>query len=253
MCNWSPVHEELDYWSTVGKTASFWWRDDDAIEDTPQLGRLLRLSDATGTPLTLAVIPTYAVNELAEQTEDRGHISIAVHGYSHQNYAPKTEKKRELGLHRESQIVLSELSQGFTKLEAMFPNGFIKALVPPWNRIDHQLVEQLPRLGFSSLSTFQPRQSKYAAPGLPQVNCHIDPIEWHGTRSLVPSDVLVEQTRSLLERQRLGLIDAEEPLGLLTHHLVHDDAIWDFTESFVKLVQNHPASQFVIGLERPSD
>ncbi len=253
MCDWSPVYAELDRWLTSGKVANFWWRDDDAIEQTPQLENLLKLCDAKETPITLAVIPAYAVTELAEQTEVRGHISIAVHGYSHQNYAPKTEKKRELGLHRESLIVLSELAEGFGKLKAMFPDGFNQALVPPWNRIDELLVEQLSSLGFSSLSTFQPRQAHYASPGLRQINCHIDPIEWHGTRSLVSADVLVEQTRVLLERQRLGLIDAKEPLGLLTHHLVHDDAIWGFIESFIKMVQNHPASQFVIGLEHPSD
>jgi hypothetical protein len=42
--------------------------------------------------------------------------------------------------------------------------------------------------------------------------------------------VLIAGIVKLLEDRRLGRTDTTEPLGFLTHHLVHDDAIWGFTE-----------------------
>jgi hypothetical protein len=37
---WPMLQRELDLWAESGKQASFWWRDDDAISDTPQLQHL---------------------------------------------------------------------------------------------------------------------------------------------------------------------------------------------------------------------
>jgi hypothetical protein len=41
---WATLQRELDRWAESGKTATFWWRDDDAVEETPQLQTLDALS-----------------------------------------------------------------------------------------------------------------------------------------------------------------------------------------------------------------
>jgi hypothetical protein len=43
-----------------------------------------------------------------------------------------------------------------------------------------------------------------------------------------------------LQGRRLGTLDNDEPYGLLTHHLVHDAAIWDFTEAMLHRLRDAP-------------
>ena len=43
---WAVLEAELDLWQAAGRTASFWWRDDDAVAATPALSRLLALPES---------------------------------------------------------------------------------------------------------------------------------------------------------------------------------------------------------------
>jgi hypothetical protein len=89
-----------------------------------------------------------------------------------------------------------------------------------------------------------------AAPGLVQVNTHFDPINWHGTRSARPLDGMILRLARLIDARLDGGADREEPIGLLTHHLVHDEAVWHLCESLLErlsrsgLVRYPFASQF---------
>ena len=47
------------------------------------------------------------------------------------------------------------------------------------------------------------------------------------------ADTLIAQAVHDLEARRTGTQDPTEPYGLLTHHLVHTDAIWNFSRAFV--------------------
>ncbi len=55
MGDWLQLTDELDRRQDAGSTATFWWRDDDAVEWTPQLDVPLR--HAGTIPLALAVTP----------------------------------------------------------------------------------------------------------------------------------------------------------------------------------------------------
>jgi hypothetical protein len=100
--------------------------------------------------------------------------------------------------------------------------------VPPWNRIDPALLPQLPAQGIKAVSTFGPRPAAWPAPGLRQINTHLDPVDWHGTRGLRhEAELLAGLCRTLADR-RTGRTDRSEPLGLLTHHLIHDEDVWAF-------------------------
>ncbi|TIS82782.1 MAG: polysaccharide deacetylase, partial [Mesorhizobium sp.] len=54
---WQPLVEELACWRRADRKAEFWLRDDDAVDPTAALDRLLELTRALEVPLTLAVIP----------------------------------------------------------------------------------------------------------------------------------------------------------------------------------------------------
>jgi len=95
-------------------------------------------------------------------------------------------------------------------------------------------------LGYRILSTATPRNAIWAAPGLEQINTHLDPIDWRGSRGLVPPEDLIAQTVNLMRDRREGHADNSEPFGVLTHHLVHDPDIWAFTQDMLPRLLDGP-------------
>jgi len=111
--------DELNRRQDAGKPVRFWLRDDDAVEPTKALSRFNILTSSYSIPATLALIPENTEQALAEELQQMAHLNIAVHGWSHENHAPATQKKQELGNHRPQEQVLAELSNGFNKLFAL--------------------------------------------------------------------------------------------------------------------------------------
>jgi hypothetical protein len=122
---------------------------------------------------------------------------------------------------------------GLDRLGTLLGESCLPVFVPPWNRIDPALFPHLRDAGYRAVSTFTPRKAAEAAPGLKQVNTHLDPIFWKAGGGLRPADELIAQITDQLADRRADRADNAEPYGLLTHHLVHDDAIWAFTERCV--------------------
>jgi len=237
MTDFSDLLLELDHWHTAGRTASFWLRDDDAIQPTPALDRLLDLGKRHTVPLTLAVIPADTGPELAKRLENAGQIEVAVHGWAHTNYAPQGQKSRELGPDRPADAVLGDLSKGMIKLQKLYEARFIPLLVPPWNRLDASLVPHLSALGFLGVSVFGPEPPN---PPLPTLNTHVDLIDWHGNRGGRPGTVLVAE---MVVRLRQMAVSGGA-LGLLTHHLVHDDPAWAFLDAVMAATSAHPSCRW---------
>lgn len=231
-----PILEELDRWQRAGRVAPLWLRDDDAIEPTRPLDRLLDVSDTFAVPLTLAVIPAHAGAALAERLQAEPLCSVAVHGWSHRNHAGPDEKKQELGRHRPAADVLAELKRGFDQLSALHRERFVPMLVPPWNRIDAALLPELAGQGFEALSIYGPE--KPAA--LPLINTHVDVMDWHGTRGGRDPQALAAE---IVARLRF-MFDHGGAMGLLTHHLVHDQAVWDFLTALFKVTADHPGCRW---------
>ncbi len=239
--DWSPLDAELALWREGDLTLPLWWRDDDATTLTPQLDRLTDLSQRLGLPVHLAVIPRDADAKLAGYVEQHPALIPVVHGWAHQNHAPEGEKKSEFRAHRPLDAVVADAKAGLTRMTEMFGDRLRPMFVPPWNRIGDETVAQLPALGFRILSTATPRKAAMAAPGLEQINTHLDPIDWRGTRGLVAPDVLILQVVDFLKDRRNGRADNAEPFGVLTHHLVHDPNIWAFTEALLTKLLDGPA------------
>ncbi|MCL6283790.1 polysaccharide deacetylase family protein [Ruegeria sp. 2012CJ41-6] len=244
--DWTPLDAELALWQRADLTLPLWWRDDDATAPTPALDRLHDLSVETGLPVHLAVVPEPALPALADVTRDREMLIPVVHGWAHRNHQNPDSKKSEFGADRSAELALDDAQRGLTRMRDLFGDDLIPMFVPPWNRISEEVIAGLPRLGYSALSTFMPRNAQNAAPGLERINTHLDPIDWRGTRGLVNANTLITQVTAQLRDRREGRVDNGEPYGLLTHHLVHDDAIWQFTQELVTRLIRGPGQPWTM-------
>jgi hypothetical protein len=231
--DWTPLDRELARWHAAGRRIPLWWRDDDAIADTPPLDRLIAMAERAGLPLHLAVIPAHAETGLARRLAKAPGVVPIVHGWTHLSHSQPPDKKAEFGPARPLAQRLDDAARGLARMQDMFADRLAPIFVPPWNRIAPDMADALPGLGYRALSTYGPRPADGAAPGLDAINTHIDVIDWRGTRSVVPPARLIGDLVDTLRARREGRTDASEPLGLLTHHLVHDPAIWDMTESLL--------------------
>jgi hypothetical protein len=242
---WQDLHQELDRWRDTGLIARFWWRDDDASAPIPSLLELLDLADEFGVPVCLATIPDQAVDSLAREIQARPRHVIVQHGISHRNHAAPGEPAVECGGGRPPGRVLTDLKGGRRRLEDLFGPRFRPILVPPWNRIAPELIGELPAVGYTGLSTFGMRTARHCAAGLAAVNAHVDVLKWRGgTRFAGRENILREILLNLCAR-RSGRSDASEPIGLLTHHQVHDLETWEFLRDILQVLITHPAVRWV--------
>ncbi|KUJ78717.1 polysaccharide deacetylase family protein [Ruegeria profundi] len=243
--DWHPLESELDRWRTQNLALPLWWRDDDAVSVTPQLETLAGLSQTLDLPVHLAIIPRNADRQLVDYVARHRTLIPVVHGWAHQNHAPEGEKKSEFRLHRPIPDITADAQAGLDRLRKLLGDRLCPMFVPPWNRIAPEVVEYLPELGFRIISAATPRKARWPVPGLEQINTHLDPIDWRGTRGLTATDKLIGQTVKLLRDRREGRTDNAEPFGVLTHHLVHDQDIWTFTEGLLRRLLDGPGRIWV--------
>jgi hypothetical protein len=238
---WLRLVEELDRWSDDGKTATFWWRDDDAVAPTSQLELLL--AHAQSIPLALSVIPGSVTSDLAERVRDVQSVVVLQHGWAHRNYMPAG--RSEFPSSRSEQEVARELAEGRRRLSDLFGEQAIAAFVPPWHMFDDRFLPLLPRNGLAWISRKGPRPSLYAASDLLQVNAHVAPIRW----SIPPDfDDEAESVSSIVDHlrgRRIGRYDGDEPTGLLTHHLVQNARSYNFISRLIGVIAKHTAGAWV--------
>jgi hypothetical protein len=247
--HWQRLRDELARRQDEGSTIRLWLRDDDAVAPTEALERLLGLTGAFMIPVAIASIPARSGEALANRLAGAAHASPLVHGWTHENHAFPGQKKQELGGNRTLAKALEDLSAAQRRMAQLFGHRFVPVLVPPWNRISPEIVPHLPGLGFTALSCFGSVRLK--AP-LPVINTHVDLIDWRGTRGCRDHAALVGDLLGQLDRiERSG-----EPVGILTHHLVHDEAAWTFLEYLFSLTGSftccrwQSANALIVGAQR---
>ncbi len=217
------LNSALDARTRDAGAVRLWLRDDDAIAPGNALDRLLKVTSRYAIPLTLAVIPAHTDTLLAERLASAEQVAVAVHGWAHQNHAPENEKKQELGAHRSVDVVLGELRKGFSTLRELHAGRFVPLLVPPWNRISPAVVAELSAVGFQALSTF----GNESPSAISLLNTHVDIIDWKGNRGGRDAATLVHELIAQLRQNT-------DPVGVLTHHLVHDEPAWQFMENLFR-------------------
>lgn len=228
--------DTLDEFASLNVVADLWLRDDDATQPGAALERLIALSAEFSVPMTLAVIPEPSGELLAHRLAETSGIDVAVHGWAHRNHAGLAEKKRELGMHRPLDVVLDELRRGFDKLRLLHGARFTPMLVPPWNRIDDEVIAELPQIGFKALSVYGAEKMST----VPLLNTHVDVIDWRGTRGGKDHDMLFAETVACMREALLtgGMT------GILTHHLDHDESVWAFLQRLFSLTVDHPGCRW---------
>jgi hypothetical protein len=242
---WAEVRAELDVWSAKRRDALFWWRDDDATQANDKLEALLELSKSFSVPVALSAIPANAKPNLAKLVAKNESAEILVHGLRHVNHAARDRTKRELGGEISLEEVLLDAATGLRLARARLGPKCLPVLVPPWNRITARAVPHLPKLGFKGLSTWKPRVTKLAAPGLIQVNAHLDLVDWRHGRVLKSQRTVAGLLLRKLRWRRAKASRTEEPLGILTHHAYWSRAKERLLASLLAMLAEHPATRFV--------
>ena len=238
--DWEDLTAELKLWSQMGRQASFWWRDDDAVQPSPPLERLLGLANDYRIPLALAVIPRKTGVDLASRLQNEDRVTVVQHGFAHINHAQGKGRASEFGPERSREIVCAELCKGWELLSALFADQALPWLTPPWNRIAEVFIPLLPGLGYQGLSGFAGEPCQHS---LAQLDVHCDVVKWRPAPHFRGEQRCLYQILSCLQRRRQGAL--EWPIGLLTHHLDHDEACFAFVEQFFVLTQTHPAVRWM--------
>ncbi len=218
--SWQALDEELARWRDAGRAPEFWWRDDDAAAPTPPLQQLTALSRASGVPVALAAVPLAAVAELFAGHDAR----VLMHGTDHRNRAAAGEKKTEFAAAEPDETAIARLTAARERLARLAGGRFLPVLVPPWNRLKRTLVARLAAAGLHGLSAYGPRAAAQPARGVVQINTHVDIIDWRGTRGFIGEEAALRLALKQLASQ------SDEPIGVLTHHAIHDAAAWAFLE-----------------------
>ncbi len=221
---------ELKNWEQHGKQPRLFLRDDDAVDVSPALVELCNLSENSNIPLLLAVIPGLASDRLGAFVSDHPLLTPAVHGYYHRNHAPEGGKKCEFGDERNYCDILEELTTGRQILCDLFEDKISSLFVPPWNRIGEKGVEACHAAGFSGISGFGWKK-RNSAPI--KANTHLDVIDWEHDKAAKTTDEIIDELVLNLQMARQNNF---APVGVLTHHLVHNSLTWEALERFIVIV-----------------
>jgi hypothetical protein len=225
---WGELAHELARWRDAGREVGFWLRDDDATRPSAALERLLDIAAPHAVPVALAVVPREAQPALFAGLDER--VAVLQHGWDHRNRAAPGEKKTEFPPGEEDAEAIGRLARGREQLAKLAGPRALAVLAPPWNRLRQSLIERLPQAGLRGLSGYGARRTAHPVPGLRQVNTHVDLIAWNSGRGFVGEQAALGLALRHLAARRSGTADPEEPTGWLTHHAVHDEAVWSFLE-----------------------
>ncbi|SRR5579883_188635 len=257
---WEPVRRELDRWIEKRLVAAFWLRDDDAVESSKNLERLRDLACQHQTRIGLAVIPGKLRASLIDFLgENERQLYPMCHGWRHVNHSRRGKpaefgpERSMSGLVADARLALDAFCGSLRLTKPIF--------VPPYNRIAPALTKALPTIGFVGLSAMPDlwerkmlqlgtRLSWNRAiriplrPSIPRLDVHVDLIDWKAKTAHQTEIIVAELVRQLRGR-RIGLLPSDAPIGLLTHHLDHDEHIWRLCEQTLEALRPHRATAFI--------
>lgn len=235
---WQPLRAELARQAEAKGNVCLWLRDDDAVKPSAALQTLVDLAGDFAVPIAVAAIPARSSPALARFLGNAWHATPVVHGWRHDNHAPETQKKEELGDHRPLDAVLSDLSVALIRMTELFGDRLVPMLVPPWNRINANILPHLCELGYRALSCYG---TVRAAASVPVFNTHVDLIDWRASRR--------SRDHASLVRDLVMHIRHEAPaggrVGILTHHLAHDEEAWTFLRDLFRVTRGFDSCRWL--------
>lgn len=213
-----------------------WWRDDDLEAASPALTACLETLGDLGVAAAFAAIPKTLAETAVAALDGSGSV-LFVHGWSHTNHAPPTEKKCEFGAGRPLADRLSEIGRGWERLQGLAGERAVACFVPPWNRIGEDLLAALDRAPVVAVSTFASPKRPAPPAAVPRLDTHVDLIDWRGTGGPISGDALAER---ILEHDGV-----DGPVGILSHHRVTDPGAWSMWQPVLRLLCEHPAVRWL--------
>ena len=220
MTSWDELRAALDGVAARGEAIRVWWRDDDAGRDHPALTRLLELAERHDLPLALAVVPMWLDANTQARIAASPNATVLQHGFAHADHAAPEGRSIELGGRDPGPSSASWQRPGHARgcVRLCLPGGAGAALEPA----GHRPGRAPDRLRVRRPVHLRPARRRQGRAGPGQVNTHLDPVDWRGTR------LFVGETAALT--RLVAVLDAEEPIGILSHHLAMDEAGWAFLD-----------------------
>jgi hypothetical protein len=218
MLGWLRLADELRRWARADRRPQLWWRDDDARGPSPALDRLLHC--AGGRPLALAVIPQEVDPALVVRLRPHREICILQHGVDHRPAAPSGSPS-QFSPDDSAARVAHRLAAGWRRLAAF--ERRLPVYVPPWNHVTPNVLAALEQTDLQAVSAWQ------APPEPRRVDVHLDLLRWRPGPRFVGQALFLGRLRRMLAGRRKAR-RWDDPIGLLTHHLDHDEAAWRFLE-----------------------
>jgi hypothetical protein len=257
---WARVHGELDRWAGQGLTARFWVRDDDACKMSRPLARLHALAREYNITVGLAVIPGRLQPEILDFLGTaRQNFFPMCHGWKHTNHGTR-KKPGEFGDNRSFSIVHDDAVLAYNGFCEFFGSSKKVVFVPPYGCITEPLVDALPGIGFAAVSAgsspLEARISRLVGKiwtpvikipirsTVPRIDAQIDLIDWR-RRTARDARSVAENLVGHLRLRRRGFLDVDRPIGLLTHHLDHDEQVWRSCGELVDSLRRHKSVTFL--------
>ena len=204
------------------------WRDEERLRYTNQLADLLArlLPEQPGLEGSVSTVPcAYKPAVSSEAAVEKMADNLLRHVAHLIEVEQTTGRRITLAIEPEPYCLLETIDEAVVFFKRhLFGARAQPVFTPPWNRFAPELAAALPGLGLAVLSSYLPRRRKWAAPGLLQVNTHVDPIDWRERLPLDPAGIAA-RTAALLCARRQDTATNDEPFGLLTHHLAHDESV----------------------------
>jgi hypothetical protein len=247
---WEDARCELDCWARRGLKARFWVRDDDASEMSAPLARLHDLATSYEITIGLAVIPGKVQPSLLQFMNDEEHRFHAMcHGWQHINYAPRGRTPAEFGHDRPMSALIHDAKLAFSTFREYLTDSHV-VFVPPFGQISRSMIRALPGVGFTGMSGgagWLERRLSLRMPSwfnVPRLDVHIDPINWR-RRTAHSADTICDALVRCLRQRRIGFLSSDAPIGLLTHHLAHDEKVWAACNDILDFLRHHRAVEFL--------
>jgi hypothetical protein len=175
-------------------------------------------------------------------------VAILQHGWRHFNHET-AGKKNEFPAERGREYVGRDLAAGRAVLTKLFGARALPVLVPPWNRLDDSFLPVLPNCGIRGISRMSSPQALRPASGLIEANVHVDCVAWADGRRFIGESKALGAIVGHLQNRRSGAVCTDETTGLLTHHLVHDEATEAFLRQLVRVTNAHAAARWLYATE----
>lgn len=218
-----------------GRMLEFWWRDDDLADGDDRLPALIEVSRRLDIAPLVAVVPGRRTAGAVRAADLPSGWSYAQHGWEHRNHSPAGQGYNEFGELRPAAEVHADLVRGREVMVEQFADRYLDVFVPPWHSFADNHEPLINTVGYRGFSGGDLRVRANLASDVVQAASQVDLIDWlpGGRVVLCPPDKLKRRLDRPLHHRAMSK-SRNVRVGILSHHRVTSDAIWDYFSWFVE-------------------